>query len=210
MTTREQLFPNLQKYFQRLEATYAGISAERKALLLPIRAYIEERKEARKIIQITVVCTHNSRRSHFGQLWLKAAAYYYGISNFYTFSGGVEATAFNPRAVAAMERAGFEVAFAETSANPLYTFSLGDSLPKERCYSKRFDAVDNPHGDFAAIMVCTDADENCPVIPGAEKRFSLPFIDPKVADDTLEEAEVYDLRCEQMARELAYVCAPHL
>ena len=54
-------------------------------------------------------------------------------------------------------------------------------------------------------MTCTHADENCPFIPGAEKRISLPFEDPKAFDDTSEEAEQYDKRSLQIATEMKYV-----
>jgi arsenate reductase (thioredoxin) len=54
-------------------------------------------------------------------------------------------------------------------------------------------------------MVCTDADGNCPYIPECEKRFLLPYLDPKVADNTPEEEGKYQERSMQIATEMGYL-----
>jgi len=53
-------------------------------------------------------------------------------------------------------------------------------------------------------MTCSDADENCPFIPGAELRLPLTYDDPKAADDTPQEAARYDERLRQIGRELFF------
>ena len=53
-------------------------------------------------------------------------------------------------------------------------------------------------------MTCSDADENCPFIPGAEMRLPLTYEDPKEADDKPEERAVYDERVRQIGREIFY------
>ena len=54
-------------------------------------------------------------------------------------------------------------------------------------------------------MTCSHADENCPFIPGTEKRIPLNYEDPKAFDDMPEEAEMYDQRSMQIASELLFV-----
>jgi arsenate reductase len=54
-------------------------------------------------------------------------------------------------------------------------------------------------------MTCAHADENCPIIPGAEERISLQYDDPKAFDNTPLETEKYDERSLQIASELLYV-----
>ena len=71
-------------------------------------------------------------------------------------------------------------------------------------FSKKYDHSQNPQNAFAAIMVCSNADEACPFIPGADARFSLPFQDPKQHDNTPQEGRQYDERCRQIAREMLY------
>ncbi len=54
-------------------------------------------------------------------------------------------------------------------------------------------------------MTCDEADKNCPFVPGAEKRFSIPYVDPKQSDGTSQEAATYDERCQQIAAEMYYL-----
>ncbi|MBV6655633.1 MAG: hypothetical protein KI786_17825, partial [Mameliella sp.] len=114
-----------------------------------------------------------------------------------------EATAFNPRAVAAIQRIGFKVDD-PGGANPLYRVSFGEDLDPLVSFSKTYDDAANPTQHFAAIMTCSDADEHCPFIPGAEFRLPLTYEDPKLADDTPEEANRYDERVRQIGREMLY------
>ncbi|MDH4283503.1 MAG: hypothetical protein OEV36_12670, partial [Myxococcales bacterium] len=58
---------------------------------------------------------------------------------------------------------------------------------------------------FAAIMTCSEADQACPAVPGAELRVSLPYDDPKKADGTPDEEAAYDARCLQIATEMLYL-----
>ena len=54
-------------------------------------------------------------------------------------------------------------------------------------------------------MTCSHADENCPLIPGAEKKISLMYEDPKLFDRTILEKEKYRERSLQIATEMKYV-----
>nr|EMN21527.1 hypothetical protein LEP1GSC063_3951 [Leptospira santarosai serovar Arenal str. MAVJ 401] len=54
-------------------------------------------------------------------------------------------------------------------------------------------------------MVCSSADETCPYVPGAEKRISLPYADPKAYDNTDEVSGKYIETCETIAREILFV-----
>lgn len=203
-STNMTMFPALKAYADSLTAEFDEISDERKAALEQMAAYIRGQKDSSLPVQLTFICTHNSRRSHMGQIWAAAAAAYYGIDAVATFSGGTEATAFNPRAVAAMERAGFEIDGTGES-NPRYRVHLQQGDAGLMCFSKKYDDAANPQKDFAAIMTCSQADAECPYIPGAKFRLSLPYNDPKEADGTSEEAARYDERCRQIGRELMYV-----
>lgn len=73
------------------------------------------------------------------------------------------------------------------------------------CFSKKFEDDFNPDKNFAAIMTCSDADENCPFVSGAEFRKPITYVDPKESDGTDREAAVYDERCRQIATEMFYM-----
>jgi len=54
-------------------------------------------------------------------------------------------------------------------------------------------------------LTCSSADKGCPFIAGAEKRISVTFEDPKVFDNTPQQAEKYEERSVQIATEMFYV-----
>ncbi|MFW5761624.1 MAG: protein-tyrosine-phosphatase [Cyclobacteriaceae bacterium] len=139
------------------------------------------------------------------QIWAATAAAYYGFAGeVNTYSGGPEATAFNPRAVASIERAGFNV-HNPGDENPHYQVTYSNNGQVMECFSKKYDDPSNTSENFAAIMTCSDADKNCPFIPGASLRVPIPYVDPKEADGTDQEAAIYDERCKQIATEMFYL-----
>ena len=198
-------FPELNSYVDSLVSEMAKISPDRRALLERLSDYIADHRQEGKDIKLNFICTHNSRRSHICQIWATTAGAYYGIENLECFSGGTEATAFNPRAVSAMERAGFRIDN-PGGTNPHYSVYFSPSIAAIECYSKVFDDPFNPKEDFAAVMTCSHADENCPFIPGAT-RISITYEDPKVADNTPAEVAKYDERVRQIGCEMFYVMA---
>ncbi|MEM9338092.1 MAG: protein-tyrosine-phosphatase [Bacteroidota bacterium] len=190
-------YPNLGRYIENLPVHTIG--ASRKTLLEEMASYLNT-ADAPKL---NFICTHNSRRSHLSQIWAQVAAHSYGVS-VTTFSGGTEATAFNPNAVAALDRAGFQITN-PGGDNPKYEVTFGEEIDPMVNYSKKFDEAPNPTKDFAAIMTCSEADAECPVVFGASKRIKLFYEDPKVADGTPEEGATYDERCKQIATEMFYL-----
>ncbi|MEX0639069.1 MAG: protein-tyrosine-phosphatase [Balneolaceae bacterium] len=166
--------------------------------------YITKELSDHETVKLNFICTHNSRRSHLAQIWTQTAAAWYGVQGVKTFSGGTEATALNPRVVASMERSGFEVEN-PGGDNPKYVVKYSDRAEPLICYSKTFDDPTNPDQNFAAIMTCSDADENCPFVPGSSYRQAVTYRDPKESDGALNEMETYDERCRQIATEMFYM-----
>lgn len=198
------MYSTLETYIEELKSSFADISTARKETLTQTAKYIRTKLEAGETAKLNFICTHNSRRSHFAQIWTGLAAYYYKVSNIETYSGGTEATAFNPAAVQALERAGFKVEKQE-EANPRYRLFFDDEHAPMICFSKTYSDPVNPSTGFAAIMTCSDADANCPFVPGAEFRIPITYADPKEADGTPDEKAVYDKRCRQIAAEMFYM-----
>jgi len=190
---------------QALEQEFDDITIERKLKLIELSDYIVSRKNDEEIARLVVICTHNSRRSHMGQIWAQVAADYYGIRNIETFSGGTEATAFNPRAISAFKKVGFDInTIKKDDDNHRYELRWSEDMEAYQAFSKRYDDKPNPTEKFAAIMVCTSADEGCPIITGCDFRLSLPYEDPKAYDDTGLEAEMYDERLRQIGRDMLF------
>ncbi|NEM97116.1 low molecular weight phosphatase family protein [Pontibacter burrus] len=198
------LLPELARTAKALETTFAEIPAERKQQLHRLSNYISQKRAASQTINLVFICTHNSRRSHMAQLWAQAAAAYYNIRHVHTFSGGTEATAFYPAAVEAMQELGFEIKKEAAEANPRYMVKFADDADGITVWSKRFDDAANPTADFAAIMTCSDADQNCPFVPGAEQRIALTYTDPKLSDNTAHQLQIYKERALQIGREMLF------
>jgi arsenate reductase (thioredoxin) len=200
----QSLFPSLQKFVEQSILQFANIAEERKVLLEQLTHYIKIKMSKSEKAELIFICTHNSRRSHISQLWALTAAHYYGIDSVVCYSGGTEATAFNPRAVKAMGQAGFKIMKASEGDNPIYEVSFAENIQSLKAYSKVYDASENPSQQFCAIMTCSHAVENCPYIPGAESRIALTYDDPKDFDNTPQEAGKYTERVQQIATELLY------
>jgi len=169
---------------------FGDISIERKQILQKIASVIQEKVAKGEEIKLMYVCTHNARRSHFGQIWSAVAAAYYEIPNVTTFSGGVEVTAFHPGAIRALKSIGFEINNISDGENPRYEVYFNNSAPI-LCFSKEVSHELNPQDEFIAVMVCGEAEQNCPFIPTASLRISTTYEDPKRYDDTPEELSEY-------------------
>jgi hypothetical protein len=91
------------------------------------------------------------------------------------------------------------------SENPTYQISFSKNEGPIECFSKVYDDIKNPKLNFAAIMTCSDAEENCPFIPGVELRIGTTYDDPKAFDNTPIQDSKYDERCKQIALETLYV-----
>ncbi len=190
---------------EKLVSEYDLIPKERKEKLRSISKYIATKNAKGHVSNLVVICTHNSRRSHMGQLWLAAAADYYKVKNVQSFSGGTEETQFNSSAVEALYQVGFDIATKDKEFNPIYEVTWSRNMTPHFAFSKQYHKAPNPQKDFAAIMVCTEADAGCPVVSGCDFRIALPFDDPKAFDGTKQEKGKYLERAKQIGREMLYV-----
>lgn len=187
-----------------LTMQYDGISSERKRVLEKIALCINEMKASGSEVNLLYVCTHNSRRSHFGQVAAALAAAFYGINDMHSFSAGTEVTAMNHNAVNALTALGCEVLKEGHSNNPNYRVSFGAETDIV-CFSKMYNDTTIPKHNLIAIMTCTDAEQNCPFIPAARYRISTPYQDPKQSDGTGHEAQTYYERLTQILTETLYI-----
>ena len=196
------MYSEIVKYCSDLALTFDKIPAERKEKLLKIADCSTIHKA--KNVSLLYVCTHNARRSHFGQIWANVAAQFYGITTLKAFSAGTELTAFHPNAVKIFTKIGFKVSSDNKLKNPTYTISFGEKA-SVTCFSKTMQHPTLPSKNFIAIMTCDDAEKNCPFLPGALCRFPLTYKDPKVYDGTALADEKYFQTSETIARESLYL-----
>lgn len=184
---------------------FDAIPANRKTKLEKLSEYIQHKQDSGSVSHLVYICTHNSRRSHLGQLWAQVAAAYFGVKNIRTYSGGTQTTAFHPNAIHALEQAGFRLEKLSEGSNPHYHVYYSATEEPVECFSKVYDHPRNPSSGFVSVMMCSDAEENCPFIPGVELRVATTYEDPKSSDGTQQQETVYSERCKQIALETFYV-----
>lgn len=197
------VFQSLNDFISGLESE--SIPEDRKQTLGSFVDYIQEKVGTGKSVRINFICTHNSRRSHLSQVWAQTMAHYFGIKNVSCYSGGTEATALFPKVAETFANTGFEVNSLSEGNNPVYSIKFSENEHPVIGFSKRMDDGFNPKSAFAAIMTCSQADEGCPFVPGAERRIPITYEDPKAFDDTPQQAEKYRERSKQIASEMFYV-----
>lgn len=196
----------LSRYAESLIAEVELIADWRIEALNNLASIVKSSLDELGYAKLVFICTHNSRRSQLAELWFSLAATYFDITSIETYSGGTEATEFNRRMVDAVRRADFDLKSDHAEVNPRYeAFFTPDGESSGTYFSKVYDHPENPNRDFIAVMVCSDADENCPVVSGARHRFSLPYLDPKAYDDTPEERLQYDKKVREIGREMLYL-----
>lgn len=111
--------------------------------------------------RVLILCTHNSARSQMAEGLLRHLA----GDRYEVESAGTEETRVNPLAIAAMSEIGIDI-------------SSHTSKTLDRFLNQRWDYV---------ITVCDNANESCPVFPGADTRLHWSFEDPSAAKGSDEE-----------------------
>ena len=202
----DKLFKTIHSLIHELNSEEFMIEEDRQELLSEIAGLISTLRKENKRPNLLIICTHNSRRSQLAEVWIRIATDYFGISSLYSYSGGTEVTAFNPRMVKALARAGLHINQKKNSDNPKYSIHWQQEQSEPQLmFSKKYNDAFNPQSGLIALMVCDHADQNCPIIPNADARFSVQYEDPKYADDTLEEGKVYDSKVREIGREMLFL-----
>ena len=181
------------------------ISEERKRILQPLIQFISSKLSKNEEVRLNFICTHNSRRSHLSQIWAQTMANYYQIENVFCYSGGTEATAMFPKVVETLRNQGFVILNLSEAENPVYAVKFAENEHSVICFSKKYNDDFNPNSAFAAILTCDSADENCPIVYGAEARIPIKYEDPKKSDGTPEMNETYFNRSLEIATEMKFV-----
>ncbi|WP_088324828.1 hypothetical protein [Polaribacter tangerinus] len=180
------------------------LEESRKALLCEIAETISKEYHKNGVVNLNFICTHNSRRSQFAQVWAHYAADFFNL-NIRSFSGGTAVTSFYRNTLKTLQKSGFDFNIESFShQNPIYSISYFGCKKTLLGYSKRFDDTENST-PYIAITTCNNADKNCPFVPEAIHRFHVPYTDPKHSDDSAFWQEVYLTTSEQIAAEIYFI-----
>lgn len=164
--------------------------------------------------EVVVICTGNSRRSMLTSTLGNVIAAYRKWPEVHFHSAGTAPSAFNVRTIAALKQIGVEITETGSQAksgkkgekNPHYKVQWGkDKHAYSLEYSKALGDVSLPGNEFAALIVCSDADKECPVVEGAAIRVALPFDDPKAYDGKPNESDEYAKTRDLIAQTLLLI-----
>ena len=116
-------------------------------------------------LRVLFLCTHNSARSQMAEGLLRHLA----GDRYEAHSAGTEAMQVRPLAIRTMAELGIDISGQQSKA-------------LQRYVNEPFDAV---------ITVCDDANEACPVFPGARRQLHWSLPDPAKATGTEAEQLVF-------------------
>lgn len=181
------------------------IPDKRKAILQPLIDFIQSKKNQNDVINLNFICTHNSRRSHFCQVWAQAMAAHFNIDKVFCYSAGTVETEIFPVVPITLQVQGFDLYMVSRGKNPVYAIKFDDNSAPVHAFSKTIGYGGNPKSNFAAVMTCDDADKKCPILPGAEKRIAINYVDPKKSDGTAKMMETYYNKSLEIGQEMWWV-----
>lgn len=181
------------------------IPTERRASLNELVQCMQQLLASSAPIRLNFICTHNSRRSHFAQIWAQTMASHFNIQQVYCYSGGTETTALFDKVADTLINQGFEVIQLSEGSNPVYAIKYDANESPIIGFSKEYHHKFNPPTDFLAIMTCSSADQGCPIVFGATNRFSIKYEDPKMYDATEIMNEQYHQKSLEIGQEMWYV-----
>ena len=181
------------------------IPLQRKNSLNTIISELKKNNDLNLSSKLNFICTHNSRRSQLCQIWSEIIFNYYGFTRIHSFSGGTEVTNVNKRIIKILIESGFSIKQNKHISNPEYIVKCG-KIKEIKLTSKLYNDIQNPANNFIAVMNCSSAEKNCPIIDGASKIISLQFDDPGEFDESSLENEKYRETNIDIASSIKYIC----
>ncbi len=205
--SRKSLNPRVAAHADMLTTNFDLIDDVHREAGAELVDWIVENFKPGQPLQLTAICTANTRRSILTSTMGNIAAAYYGMPEIRFHSGGTAASAVNPRTITALkaigvaiEPTGHEAPRGEPkTANPIYVVRWGAGLEANE-FSKTYSDPSNPRERFAALMVCGEADAACPLVKGAAIRIAMPYLDPKIYDHSIYESQKYAERRDDIGR----------
>ena len=121
------MYPKIELIISKLLLSFDSIPSPRKQKLIELAAHLKVALSSANPLNLVFVCTHNSRRSHMGQLWAKLAAHFYGFENVNSFSAGTEVTELNSNVIEMLQKVGCKVSTFQNVSNPAYLIEFGEN-----------------------------------------------------------------------------------
>lgn len=103
-----------------------------------------------------------------------SCAYHLGLSHVRAYSGGTEATSVFEEVLHSLNKSGFQIDSIATKPQAVHAVKYSENQHPILSFSKIHHDSFNPESDFIAIMVCSDAEQKCPLFMAL--RLALRFL----------------------------------
>lgn len=205
--SRKDMNAKLRTHADLLSTQFDLIEEQHRKPAEQLVAWVVKNYKAGKPLGVIVLCTGNTRRSMLGATMGNVAAAYSGLPDVRFHSGGTEQDAINPRTIATLKEIGLDIEPTgkeggrgkKGAENPIYRVRWGKGLETTE-FSKVYTDPSNPQENFAAIVVCSEAETTCPNVTGATARIPALYLDPKAFDGAPFEAAKYAERRDDVGR----------
>lgn len=203
---RKPMYQNLKTSIEEI-AQKVIVDNNRKEVLDNFSNFIAREILSHTKCNLNFICTHNSRRSHLSQIWAWVFSRHFNLNTVDFFSGGTEATALFSLVQQVLVEKGIQsdIIGYKTTDNPIYYFKMSEDVLPLMGFSKKYDDSYNPSQGYIAVMTCSHANENCPLVLGAKSRIALTYEDPKAFDHTPLQLAKYRERSNEIAAEMYVV-----
>ena len=178
----------LDSYIQKIE-NFKPVKEEEEIIFNTINKLNSYLKLCRDIV---FVCTHNSRRSIYCEVWGKIIANKYSKNiNFY--SAGTKKTSVYGEVIKSFSRLGIK--------------SKGNIIQyKEKSILLKSKTLEEIQLDkFICIFTCSKAERSCPIDTRSVVNIPLLFDDPKKFDGLKNERIEYQKTCSQIAEKINFI-----
>ncbi len=142
---------------------------------------------------VVFLCTHNSRRSQYCEIWGNYFSSVYKKSITFLSAGAVK-TKVHKQIYKSLERVGVKV-----DRNSSINIENITIIP----FSKTLSDINKKQ--FISIMTCSNYEKTCPFDPRSLINLQLFYKDPKRYDNSNREAEEYDKTSFMIACEINYI-----
>ena len=200
-----KLYPILNEYVRDFPGEFRKIPEDRRYRLNEIVYFLEEQEANNDPLQLLFISSNQSSISQMAQVWSKAAAYYFGFSNFHAFSGGINTGEISTSTITTLEKAGFIVYKNDIDGIDVYRIKYSYNLRPILAFTKKIEHVKNPYNNFMAVVLDENADINIQNIRGTYNRLFLSYVDPVGYEGSDQEDQVYEESCKKVAVEMFYV-----
>jgi hypothetical protein len=204
-TSFNKLYPILNEYVRDFPDEFRKIPEERRYRLNEMVYYLEDQRKQKAPTQITFISTNEATVSQMAQAWSKAAAYYFGFTDFQPYSGGLNPDLISENTIIALEKAGFIVYKSDVGGLSVYRIKYSYNLDPIIAFPKKISHTKNPGDNFMAVILDGNADLNINNIEGTYNRLFLEYEDPKGYEGSEIEKDKFNESCKNVAVEMFYV-----